>query len=53
MISRNKAGTAPVIDQLADAYRHFFATDGQVSGAREAIAVASKKLDSSCPGAAS
>jgi hypothetical protein len=41
------------IGQLADAYQHFFAADGQGSGAREAVAVASKKLNSICPGAAS
>ncbi len=41
------------ISQLADAYQQFFASNGKSSNAKEAIAVASKKLDSFCPGAAS
>jgi hypothetical protein len=39
--------------QLADAYQEFFASNGKSSSAKEAVAVASKKLDSICPGAAS
>jgi hypothetical protein len=41
------------IDQLADAYRQFFASNGKSSNAKEAVAVASKTLNSICPGAAS
>jgi hypothetical protein len=37
----------------ADAYSEFFASNGKSSNAKEAVAVASKKLDSICPGAAS
>ncbi len=40
------------IDQLANAYQEFFASNGKSSNAEEAVAVASKKLDSICPGAA-
>jgi hypothetical protein len=41
------------INQLADAYQQFYASNGKSSDAQEAVAVASKKLDSTCPGAAS
>jgi hypothetical protein len=41
------------IGQLADAYQQFFASDGKSSKAKEAVAVASQKLNSICPGAAS
>ena len=41
------------IGQLADAYQQFFASNGKSSNAKEAIAAASKKLNSLCPGAAS
>ena len=41
------------ITQLAGAYQQFFASDGKSSDAKESVAVASKKLDSICPGAAS
>jgi hypothetical protein len=41
-----------VIGQLADAYQEFFTSNGS-SNAKEAVAVASKKLNSICPGAAS
>jgi hypothetical protein len=41
------------IDQLADAYQEFFNSNGKSSNAKEAVAVASKKLNSICPGAAS
>jgi hypothetical protein len=41
------------IIQLALAYEEFFAGNGKSSNAKEAVAVASKKLDSICPGAAS
>jgi hypothetical protein len=41
------------IIRLADAYSEFFASNGKSSNAKEAVAVASKKLDSICPGAAS
>ena len=41
------------ISQLAGAYQGFFASDGKSSSAKEAVTVASKKLNSICPGAAS
>ena len=41
------------ITQLADAYQQFFASDGKSSNAKEAVSVASNKLNSICPGAAS
>jgi hypothetical protein len=42
-----------VISQLAAAYQKFFASNGKSSNAKEDVAVASKKLNSICPGAAS
>ncbi len=42
-----------VISQLAHVYQQFFASNGKSSNAKEAVAVASKKLNSLCPGAAS
>jgi hypothetical protein len=42
-----------IISQLATAYQQFFASNGKSSNAKEAVAVASKKLNSLCPGAAS
>ncbi|MGO8726357.1 MAG: hypothetical protein ACLQK8_06495 [Streptosporangiaceae bacterium] len=42
-----------VISQLAHAYQQFFASNGKSNNAKEAVAVASKKLNSLCPGAAS
>ena len=42
-----------VISQLADAYQKFFASNGKSGNAKEDVAVASKKLNSICPGAAS
>jgi hypothetical protein len=42
-----------VISQLANAYQRFFASNGKSSNAKEDVAVASKKLNSICPGAAS
>jgi hypothetical protein len=42
-----------VVTQLADAYQQFFASNGKSSSAKEAVAVASKKLNSICPGATS
>jgi hypothetical protein len=41
------------ISQLAGAYQKLFATNGKSSNAKEAVAVASSKLNSICPGAAS
>jgi hypothetical protein len=41
------------IGQLADAYQEFFASKGKSSNAKEAVAVASSKVNSICPGAAS
>ena len=42
-----------VVGQLADAYQQFFVSNGKSNTAKEAVAVASKKLNSLCPGAAS
>ena len=54
---RQISSPAPVlrsaIGQLADAYQQFYASDGKSSSAKEAVAVASQKLNSICPGAAS
>jgi hypothetical protein len=41
------------IGQLADAYQQVFASSGKSSGAKEAVSVASNKLNAICPGAAS
>jgi hypothetical protein len=41
------------LSQLADANQKFAASNGKSANAKEAIAVASKKLNSICPGAAS
>jgi hypothetical protein len=41
------------IGQLAGAYQQVFASNGKSSSAKEAVSVASNKLDSICPGAAS
>jgi hypothetical protein len=41
------------IDQLAGAYQQFYVSNGKSANAKEAVAVASKKLNSICPGAAS
>jgi hypothetical protein len=41
------------IGGLADAYESFFTSNGKSSAAKEAVAVASKKINSLCPGAAS
>lgn len=41
------------IRALADAYQRFFASSGTSDAAKEAVAVASKKINSFCPGAAS
>jgi hypothetical protein len=41
------------IGQLADAYQQVFASGGKSSSAKEAVSVASNKLNSICPGAAS
>jgi hypothetical protein len=48
----NKA-LASAISQLAAAYRKFFASNGTSSSAKEAVVVASKRINSFCPGAAS
>jgi hypothetical protein len=42
-----------VVGQLADAYQQFYTSDGKSADAKEAVAVATKKLNSICPGAAS
>ena len=41
------------ISQLAAAYREFFASNGSSSAAKLAVAAASKRINSLCPGAAS
>jgi hypothetical protein len=41
------------IVQLASAYQAFYASDGKSSQAKQAVAAASKKINSFCPGAAS
>lgn len=41
------------ISQLAEAYQTFFASNGTSSEVKETVAVASSKLNSICPGAAS
>ena len=41
------------ITGLARAYRAFFASNGTAGGAQTAVATASKRIDSFCPGAAS
>ena len=41
-----------MISQLANACQQFFAGNGKSSNAKEAVAVASTKLNSLCPGAA-
>jgi hypothetical protein len=41
------------ISSLARAYRAFFASDGTSGAAKAAVAAASKRIDSFCPGAAS
>lgn len=42
-----------VVGQLADAYQQFYTSGGKSADAKEAVAVATKKLNSICPGAAS
>lgn len=44
---------ASAISALDRAYRELFASNGKSSSAKEAVAVASKKIDALCPGAAS
>jgi hypothetical protein len=41
------------VGQLADAYQRFYTSNGKNADAKEAVAVATKKLNSICPGAAS
>jgi hypothetical protein len=52
-ISTSNQSLRGVISQLSDAYQTFFASNGKNSNAKEAVAVASRKLNSICPGAAS
>ena len=42
-----------VLGQLADANQSFVASNGESANAKEAVAVANKKLNAICPGAAS
>jgi hypothetical protein len=53
MTNRTTARVTSVISQLARAYQQFYASNGKSSNAKEAVAVAGKKLNSLCPGAAS
>jgi hypothetical protein len=41
------------ISELTRAYRAFFDSNGTSAGAQTAVAAASKRIDSFCPGAAS
>jgi hypothetical protein len=41
------------LSQLADANQSFVASNGKSANAKEAVAVADKKINSICPGAAS
>jgi hypothetical protein len=52
-ISSANPALRTAIGQLADAYQQFFASNGKSSHAKEAVAVASQKLNTVCPGAAS
>ena len=52
-ISTSDPALRTAIGQLADAYQQFFASDGQSSSAKQAVASASNRLNSICPGAAS
>jgi hypothetical protein len=52
-ISTSNQALHAAISQLADAYQTFFASNGKSSNAKEAVSVASSKLNSICPGAAS
>jgi len=51
-ISVSDQALRAAIRQLADAYQEFFASNG-ASEAKEAVAVATRKVDFICPGAAS
>ncbi len=42
-----------LVGQLADAYQQFYTSGGKSADAKQAVAVATKKLNSICPGAAS
>jgi hypothetical protein len=42
-----------VVGQLSDAYQQFYTSNGKSTDAKEAVAVATKKINSICPGAAS
>jgi hypothetical protein len=52
-ISVSDQSLRTAITQLADAYQAFFDSNGKSSSAKEAVTVASNKLNSICPGAAS
>ncbi len=52
-VSVSSQALRAAISQLADAYQQVFASNGTSSDAKEAVAVASSKLNSICPGAAS
>ena len=41
------------VGQLADAYQRLYTSNGKSADAKEAVAVAARKLNSICPGAAS
>ena len=52
-ISVASAPLRTAVGQLADAYQRFYTSNGKSVDAKEAVAVATKKLNSICPGAAS
>jgi len=52
-ISVSNQALHSAVTQLAGAYQNFFASKGKSSNAKEAVAVASSKVNSICPGAAS
>jgi len=52
-ISVSNQALHSAVTQLAGAYQNFFTSNGKSSNAKEAVAVASSKVNSICPGAAS
>jgi hypothetical protein len=52
-ISPTDQALRAALNQLADANQEFVASNGKSANAKEAVAVADKKVNSICPGAAS
>ncbi len=52
-ISTSDQALHRAIGQLADAYQEFYESNGTSGTAKQAVAAASKKVDSICPGATS